>query len=118
MWNILFVGTGGFFGCLFRFKIDDFITKRSKSQFPFGVLLINLVGAFLLGIVTKVQPSYSFYALLGDGFLGAFTTFSTFMVKSVELIQTKEQKKAILYLALSIIVGVLFYILGFALIKK
>jgi len=116
MWNLLFAGTGGFFGCLFRFKIDNYITKKTNSLFPVGILIINLLGALLLGILTKVQPSNSIYALLGDGFLGAFTTFSTFMVKSVELFQTKEQKKAILYLAISIIVGVLFYMLGFSLV--
>jgi len=115
MLNTLLVGFGGFFGCIFRFRIDNFITKKSKSVFPFGVLFINLLGAFLLGVVTKLQPSYSIYALLGDGFLGAFTTFSTFMYKSVELIQTKKHKKAILYLVISIIVGILFYMLGFSL---
>ncbi|MDD4083736.1 MAG: fluoride efflux transporter CrcB [Sphaerochaetaceae bacterium] len=115
MLNLLFAGTGGFFGCLFRFKIDNYITKKTNSLFPIGIFIINLLGAFLLGVLTKLQPSYSIYALLGDGFLGAFTTFSTFMVKSVELFQTKQQKKAILYLVISIIFGVLFYMLGFSL---
>ena len=90
---ILFVGAGGFFGAISRFLIATGVQKFSGSLFPFGTLSVNILGSFIIGLAAMffaqtVQPEYK--AFVVTGFLGALTTFSTFSLENVNMLQDGE----------------------------
>lgn len=109
----LIVAAGGAFGSLSRFLIGRRIVERVSSTFPIGTFLINTSGALLLGIVTSIGLNENMYTLIGTGFLGAFTTFSTFMYEGFNLFQDNEKLNASIYILASFILGVLAYVVGF-----
>jgi CrcB protein len=80
MIELLSVAVGGFFGAICRFGLSRSLQK--KRIFPIGTLAVNLTGAFLLGLLAGIQLKGNGYLLLGIGFMGAFTTFSTFKLES------------------------------------
>ncbi|WP_347564288.1 fluoride efflux transporter CrcB [Bacillus sp. MM2020_4] len=113
---MVFVGIGGIFGAISRFFLGSWITKKTSSTFPIGTWFINILGSFFLGLlaifhIEKSIPEWA-WLLVGTGFLGAFTTFSTFGYETIQLLQQKETKKALLYVTTSIVVGVLFAWIG------
>ncbi|MDF2882722.1 MAG: crcB [Clostridiaceae bacterium] len=110
--DILLVGAGGVFGSISRFALGQYIKSKNKWNFPAGTFIINITGAILLGIVTSFN-SHSMYSLLGDGFLGAYTTFSTFMYEDVTLYKQNKKINAIVYITLSIILGIAGFIIGY-----
>ena len=116
--NILWVGIGGMLGGLSRFYLGKQIAKRTGSGFPFGTLVINLSGAFLLGVLTSVNPEGRTYLLLGDGFCGAYTTFSTFMFEGFNLFKGNKRLNALVYIIGTMILGVLAYMAGFVCASK
>jgi fluoride exporter len=95
MIDMILVSIGGFFGAISRFAISKKIQNHSHSDFPSGILTVNLIGAFLLGFLLGLSVERSIYSLLGIGFMGAFTTFSTLMLEAVKL--KKEAKKKFYY---------------------
>jgi CrcB protein len=110
--DFLIVGIGGILGSLTRFSLGKFISDKSKSSFPVGTAIINITGAILLGIVSSVGVSKNLYSLLGDGFLGAYTTFSTFMYEGFNLFQENIKLNAFIYIIISIVLGVVGYKIG------
>ena len=113
--NIILVGIGGAFGSLARYGIGKFIAQRSDSVFPLGTFAVNIAGPLLLGFLMAMHTQTSFYMLLGDGFLGAFTTFSTFMYEGITLFKESEKKNAATYIAITVVLGLIVYFAGFAL---
>ena len=111
--NLILVGIGGLFGGLSRFQMGKVLARKSKSSFPIETFIINVTGALLLGLITSTATSKTVYLLLGDGFLGAYTTFSTFMYEGFNLFKGKEHVNAFFYIFISLMVGVLGYTLGF-----
>ena len=90
---ILFIGAGGFFGAISRFLIATGVQKFSGSLFPLGTLSVNVLGSFIIGLAAmffaqSVQPEYK--AFVVTGFLGALTTFSTFSLENVNMLQDGE----------------------------
>lgn len=110
--NVVLLAAGGAIGAAARHHVGTFVLKREKHTFPIGIFTVNIIGAFLLGILCGLGISASAYILLGDGFCGAFTTFSTFMVESTELINGKAVKKAILYIFSTVFTGMVLFLLG------
>lgn len=110
--TLVYVGLGGALGSLTRFHMGKFINERYARHIPLGTLVINITGAILLGYVVTVGKSQSIQLFLADGFLGAYTTFSTFMYEGYTLIQEGEQKNAIKYLLFSIFIGIVGFYLG------
>ncbi len=114
----LFIGIGGFFGAISRFYIGQLL-KSTNQKIPYATILVNMLGSFLfgavigLGIKNNVQDLYLF---LTGGFLGAFTTFSTFTYESVSMLQQKEKLKSFLYIGTHLFMGVVMAALGFYLI--
>jgi len=115
---LLGTGGGGFLGAVARYYLGVRITARWKDNFPLGTLLINITGSliicFLLGLS---HHSFSLPPLINTavttGFLGAFTTFSTFSYESVQLF---EQGKWIIgwsYICVTLIFGLLLGWLGY-----
>lgn len=110
--DYLLVGIGGIFGSITRFILGRYISERTISTFPKGTFIINVSGALLLGVVVTFQSHNNVYLLLGDGFLGAYTTFSTFMYEGFNLFQEKERLNAFKYIFYSLILGTIGFSIG------
>ncbi len=111
--DVIFVGIGGFFGGLLRFQLGKILGNNKSAKFPTATLLINVSGAILLGVVSGMHVERNVYLLLGDGFLGAYTTFSTFMYEGVHLIQNNQRINALTYIAGSFVLGLIGFAIGF-----
>jgi CrcB protein len=116
--HYIIVGIGGVFGSITRYKLGKAIAEKSDSVFPIGTFFINMIGAFLLGIVSSLGLNSNYYYLLGDGFLGAFTTFSTFMYEGFQLFQENGKMNAIAYFFITLVLGIISYGLGAYIIKQ
>ncbi|WP_411679358.1 fluoride efflux transporter CrcB [Clostridium thailandense] len=110
--NFLLVGMGGILGSITRYSLGKFISERSKSSFPIGTAFINITGALFLGMLSNPIIGKNTYLFLGDGFLGAYTTFSTFMYEGFNLFQENAKLNAFTYILMSVILGLIGYILG------
>ncbi|MGM0974771.1 MAG: fluoride efflux transporter CrcB [Bacillota bacterium] len=113
---ILWVGVGGIFGAIVRFLLGNWFIGRPSVTFPFGTWIINISGSFILGILAalhfrNVIPEWSWF-LLGTGFLGAYTTFSTFGVETINMLQKKDTRNAVIYVLSTVILGISFAWVG------
>ena len=113
--DLLLVGIGGALGSIARFRLGKVIAKKTKTTFPLGTFIVNITGAILLGFVCGMDAGRNLYLLLADGFLGAYTTFSTFMYEGFNLFQGNERLNAIIYIAASLLLGIAGYVAGFIL---
>ena len=92
--HLVVIGLGGFLGAIARYLVDGIVSERTAaSAFPLGTLVVNLSGAFALGLLATLAIERS--ALPAEirgpvmiGFLGAYTTFSTFTLESLRLLET------------------------------
>lgn len=119
MKTLLFVFLGGGIGSVLRFIVSSFGQKLwTINSFPLGTLLVNILGCFMIGVFTsllKDNPQLKF--LLITGFCGGFTTFSTFSSENIHLWQSGQIFIAIIYIALSLILGFMAVYLGLQIIK-
>lgn len=113
--QLLLVGIGGVFGSLTRYILGKVISEKFDSTFPVGTFIINFSGAVLLGILNGSGLGKNAVLLLGDGFLGAYTTFSTFMYEGFNLFQENEKRNALIYTISTLLTGVVGFIAGFSL---
>jgi len=113
----LLVAIGGAFGSTARFVIGRRISEKTVSRFPIGTFLVNVAGAFLLGAVSSIGLERHIYLFFCDGFLGAFTTFSTLMYEEFNLFQDNEKRNAVVYIFGSLILGLIGFSTGFELGK-
>ena len=111
--TFVYVAIGGAFGALARYGVGRVILAKSGSAFPLGTFAANTLGPLLLGLLMGLHVGGSVYALLGDGFLGAFTTFSTFMYEEITLIADNEKKNALVYIILTLVLGMIVYFAGY-----
>lgn len=92
--NFLIVGIGGFFGAISRYAVGLAVIKHMPSSFPYATLIVNVSGSLLLGLVTALTARGTFTGqlalLAGVGFLGAYTTFSTFAVDIIYLFKAQQ----------------------------
>ncbi len=107
MLNLFIIGCGGFLGAISRFLVSELVYTFIGAGMPYGTLAVNLSGSFLLGIVAQIGLSgnllpASINSFVGIGFLGAFTTFSTFSVQTLELLESGSLLKAFLNIFLNI----------------
>ncbi|HAR74114.1 MAG TPA: fluoride efflux transporter CrcB [Flavobacteriaceae bacterium] len=120
--SILFVGLGGAFGSVARFLISYGIGKYYSQPFPFATFLTNVIGCFLIGalygysIKNGLGNTY-FNFLLITGFCGGFTTFSSFSYENFNLIQQQNYITPIIYIFSSVLIGLIFTMIGFRLTK-
>lgn len=108
----ILVGAGGAFGSIIRYTLGKYVSGHTKSEFPAGTFFINITGALLLGILTGAQINKSLYLFFGDGFLGAYTTFSTFMYEGFNLFQNREKLNAFIYILGSLFIGIIGFAIG------
>lgn len=115
LFHLLLIGLGGFCGAIARFSVSQFINKRISVHIPVATLIINLSGSFLLGLLVGIGINTYALLLLGTGFMGAFTTFSTFKLEGIQLYFNKRSKEFLTYNAISYGGGILLAYLGLAL---
>ena len=101
---VLGIGLFGAVGAIARFLLDGAVSARASSVFPWGTLVVNLTGAFVLGFVTG-KLSGDAQLLVGTGLLGGYTTFSTWMFESQRLAEDGELRRGLANLLVSLVLG-------------
>ena len=110
----LSVGILGGVGALLRFRLDGAVQWRAGGEFPFGTLVVNLLGSLCLGLLTGLAITGDALLLAGTALLGSFTTFSTWMLETERLAEDGEGRLALGNLVLSCVGGLGAALLGWA----
>ncbi|WP_093228270.1 fluoride efflux transporter FluC [Thermoflavimicrobium dichotomicum] len=116
MFSVLLIGLGGFLGAIFRYGVS--VWFKRISSYPWGTLCVNLSGSFFLGGILSLPPSVITKYLMGIGFLGAFTTFSTFKWETLQMIRNNSWKISAIYLGVSYMGGVFLAWVGWVIFEK
>jgi CrcB protein len=121
--NYLVIGVGGFFGAIIRYVLAVWIGQRWGRSFPLGTFVINISGSFLIGLLMTLMAERfienpQWRLLLVVGFLGAYTTFSTFEYETGALLKDGEWLFASLNVILSVVVGFIALKLGEVIAKS
>lgn len=118
MYNLLILGLGGFFGAISRYMLSEYVQNLFKqTAFPYGTLAVNILGCFLLGLLTHAAGAKGLLdaqtrLFLMVGFVGAFTTFSTFSLESANLFQSGQNAAGLLNILSSNLLGLVFVFIG------
>lgn len=112
---IWMLGLGASAGACVRYFLTNLVKKHVKGPFPFATFFLNISGAFVLGLIVGIKLKTLQYAILGTGFLGGYTTFSTFNTELFALLDDHNYGMALLYGILSYVIGIIFAFLGFML---
>lgn len=118
----LIIGMGGFLGANARYLVAGWFAERFGPSFPYGTLVINVSGSFILGfflgLITdrfSVHPHWRLFFAIG--FLSAYTTFSTFSFENIALLQNRAFLLALANMVGSVALGLIAVILGMALAR-
>ena len=121
MKELLFVCIGSFFGGRARYLVGRAIQSWVAVSFPWGTVAINIVGCFLIGLLSGLslggQISPATKLVLVTGFCGGFTTFSTFMNENLLLGRDGAMLSAVLYTLASLALGLIAVIIGYQIVK-
>ncbi len=120
MMPLLLIGLGGFAGAISRYLVDGFVTDRTAGAFPWGTMAVNLSGSFVLGLLFAMTAERAILpadirAPVMIGFIGAYTTFSTFMLESWVLIENGSYLSAVANLGGSVLLGLAAVLAGLTL---
>lgn len=122
MRTVLLVGLGGGLGSIFRYGLALFVNKHFYSFFPLATFLANIIGCFLIGFLLGLferhqwtEPDIKIFFVVG--FCGGFTTFSTFAIENVTLVQSNQTLIAFAYIAFSVLTGLLATWMGLWVVK-
>ena len=120
--SLLLVGLGSFCGGALRYYISTLMKSVCNQGFPWGTLLVNLVGCLLIGVVFGLfgkmeTQSNSWCLILTAGFCGGFTTFSAFANESLQMLQSGNTLNLTIYILASGLVGIALVALGYWLVK-
>lgn len=118
---LLAIGTGGFVGATLRFLISGWVQKLSPTLFPIGTLSVNVIGSFIIGFMalyfeSVVTPHQKGLAV--TGMLGALTTFSTFSLETVTMLQSGLWGRATMNITLNVFLCIVATILGMILFRR
>jgi CrcB protein len=117
---LLLVGVGGFLGAACRYLVAGWAGARFGGRFPYGTLVVNITGSFLLGVLVALAakatgvPSAA-SSFLATGVLGSYTTFSTLSFESLALLRRGSYRAVVANLGGSVALGILAATLGVAL---
>ena len=121
-WQIIFaVGIGGFFGAVSRFLLSGWVQKILGTTFPYGTLVVNVLGSFMIGFLVlyfehTIAPQQK--AFVVTGLLGALTTFSTFSMETAWMLQDNLFAKALSNISLNIVLCVFATFIGMFIFRK
>ena len=102
----------GGFGALARFALDRAVNQRVGRPFPFGTLAVNASGACLLGFLAGLALSPQVALVVGTGFVGSYTTFSTWMLETQRLSEERQLRPAVANIIVSLVLGLVAAWLG------
>jgi len=119
---IIAIGLGAITGALCRYYLGLWLTNSINTGFPIDTLVVNLSGCFLMGLITTLTMERSllspdFVLLMTTGFLGAYTTFSSYELDTANLLEVKNLQNDLVYWIGSPLLGFLCFNLGVKLIK-
>ena len=122
MWRILFIGLAGLFGTLGRYWLSGVAARRFGETFPVGTLIVNVLGCFLAGFLFYLMQerflvNQTVRTVVLIGFLGGFTTFSSFGLQTFTLIRDSEFAFAALNIVVSNLLGLLMVWIGYTLAR-
>ncbi len=123
MWALTYVAIGGALGSMCRYLLMTYVGKYVTSGFPYGTFAVNVLGAFLMGVwiatMAGMMPSRAkdLHLLFAVGFLGGFTTFSTFTIDVFLLMEKGMMIESVLYVIGSFLISLLALIAGMYLIR-
>ena len=109
---LLFIALGGAGGAVSRYLLSNYVHSWTNHNIPFGTLAVNVLGSFLIGILyvlimEKMTIHQDWRSVLMVGFLGAFTTFSTFSLESIRLLEQGHIGSALFYILASVTLCIL-----------
>jgi len=116
--NILLVGFGGFIGSVLRYLASGYVQQSTKSiDFPFGTLAVNVIGCFIIGFLAQLAEDRGVFTsqsrlFVFTGFLGGFTTFSSFGNETLNLARDSQMMNAFANVGANVIVGLFAVWLG------
>ncbi|MGJ3238372.1 MAG: fluoride efflux transporter CrcB [Anaerolineae bacterium] len=121
--NLLWVGVGGFFGANARYLVSYISDQHLPHSFSFGTLLVNLSGSFLLAlflsyVVRRADVPQTVTLLVGTGFFGAYTTFSTYANESISLFNQGQWGTGIAYLVVTNVLCLIGVVAGLMLAHR
>ena len=111
MYQTLLIGIGGAFGSILRYLVSGFVQQVLKNaDFPFGTIAVNLLGCFIIGLLSELAETRGLFtaesrALVFVGFLGGFTTFSTFSNETMNLVRDGEGIPALVNVGVQVVLG-------------
>ena len=113
------IAVAGAIGAPARYLVDGFVQDRTAGPFPWGTFVVNMSGSLVLGLVTGLGLYHAFPStpriVLGTGFCGAYTTFSTWTFETVRLLEEGDTAEALLNAGGSLVLGLLAAGAGMAL---
>ena len=120
--ELIWVGIGGGIGAIARYTMGRGIAERAGSVFPYGTFAVNLVGAFLIGVLFAILTEKGIghphlRLLLVTGFLGGFTTFSTYTLEATNLVEAGSWNTALLYAVGSNALGLIACFAGIVVVR-
>jgi CrcB protein len=115
--NILFIAAGGSLGAVSRYLVSGWVQAWSGGSWPLGTLVVNVLGCFIIGLLSQLAESTGVFtpatrALFFTGFLGGFTTYSTFSAEAYNLAADGAALSTTLYIGLHIVLGLAAVWLG------
>lgn len=117
MTELLAIAIGGAIGAVARYSLGEWVTQALGSEFPWGILIINVGGSLAIGVLfvllveqALLSPVYRSFLIVG--FLGAFTTFSTFSLQVLALMQNGRFLMASTYVVTSVLLSILAVAVG------
>jgi len=120
MYKIIMILIGGSIGALSRYGLSGLISNNTGGNFPWGTITVNLCGCFIIGFLWKLANDIitipvEFKALIFIGFLGAFTTFSTYGLETLNLLRDGEYFRASINILINNIGGIILVFTGYIL---
>jgi fluoride exporter len=113
--TFVLAAVAGALGAVARYWMSGVVQEGTRSDFPVGTLSVNLAGAFLLGLVAGIDGLDSVPTLVAAGFLGGFTTFSTWMIETIRLGLAPLTSRAALNIVVALLAGVALAAVGYSL---
>lgn len=114
---VFWIGVGGFAGSISRYGVDRWFGEHARGAFPLSTFVVNVSGCFLVGLTTalfdeRVHVDPTLRSAITIGFLGAYTTFSTFALQAMRLGEARAVAVAFAYVAASVLVGLIAVVVG------
>ncbi|MEQ1868072.1 MAG: fluoride efflux transporter CrcB [Alphaproteobacteria bacterium] len=122
MGTVFAIALGGALGAVGRYALSSQVTQWMGAGFPWGILLVNVVGCFVMGVIVELSAvslnlSPEMRAFLTTGILGGFTTFSAFALDTAVLVERGDMASAAAYVAASVLGSIAALFLGLALVR-